>query len=90
MSQTWNPRYLAYCRAHGQSDPAKQLDMDAERWPGGVMCGFILWMMNRLSEFNALQGCRNSEICHLELGNRWDSLFDAMLDEKYPRQKGDL
>lgn len=38
----WNPRYVAYARAHGLS-PEGMKARDQIEWPGGVMCGFILW-----------------------------------------------
>lgn len=47
----WNPRYVAYCAAHGVDDPDVMRARDAERWPGGKMCGFILWMRERKAEF---------------------------------------
>jgi hypothetical protein len=45
-----NPRYLAYCRAHGR-DPKDMLAFDDQRFPGGSMCGFILWLSARWSEW---------------------------------------
>jgi hypothetical protein len=47
----WNPRYLAYCKAHGKT-PEQMLAHDEDAWPGGVMCGFILWMSQKLREFS--------------------------------------
>ena len=38
----WNPRYVAYCTAHGNA-PENQLAADVKEYPGGHMCGFILW-----------------------------------------------
>jgi hypothetical protein len=39
----WNPRYLQYCRATGGLSPDATLERDREQYPGGCMCGFILW-----------------------------------------------
>lgn len=38
-----NPYYLAYCTAQGRT-PDAQRAHDVTAWPGGRMCGFILWM----------------------------------------------
>jgi len=50
-----NPRYLAYCRAHGE-DPAAMLAKDDERFPGGVMAGFILWVGEQWRAWSAESG----------------------------------
>jgi hypothetical protein len=47
----WNPRYLAYCYSNGQTDPDEMLRIDQERWPGGIMGGFILWSNDQLFLF---------------------------------------
>lgn len=52
-----NPRYVAYARAHG-NDPEVQLIADRERWPGGVMCGFMLWISERWSAWHATRKLR--------------------------------
>ena len=39
-----NPRYAAYCAAHGASSPEEMQQRDRREWPGGHMTGFILWM----------------------------------------------
>jgi hypothetical protein len=44
-----NPRYLAYCRAHGRT-PEQQHAIDEVDWPGGVMAGFIIWSNKQLTE----------------------------------------
>ena len=38
-----NPNYRAYSRAHGMS-PDDMLAHDMQRWPGGCMAGFIVWI----------------------------------------------
>lgn len=50
---TWNPRYLAYARAEGEPDPDAMLARDRERYPGGSMCGFMLWIQARWREWAA-------------------------------------
>jgi hypothetical protein len=47
----WNPRYVIYAEAHGNS-PEKQSELDESEWPGGCMTGFILWMSPRIQDFN--------------------------------------
>ena len=39
----WNPYYVLYAK-HKGNEPAKQLKVDEVAYPGGVMCGFILWI----------------------------------------------
>jgi len=39
----WNPRYVAYAKAHGTT-PEAMIEEDRVNWPGGVMTGFILWI----------------------------------------------
>lgn len=45
----WNPRYLAYCRWHGKN-PEGMDAHDRAAWPGGNMCGFMLWTRERIQE----------------------------------------
>lgn len=42
-NQDYQPRYLAYCAAHDMA-PEQMLNHDKKRWPGGCMCGFIIWI----------------------------------------------
>lgn len=51
----WNPRYVAYARAHG-NDPEAQLAADRIAWPGGVMAGFTLWIGEQWAEWRANTG----------------------------------
>jgi hypothetical protein len=45
-----NPRYLAYAGEHGHT-VEQQLEHDRAAWPGGHMCGFILWSNERVAEY---------------------------------------
>jgi hypothetical protein len=49
--QAWNPRYVAYARAHGET-PVEMLARDGAAWPGGRMCGFTLWIRERWREWD--------------------------------------
>jgi hypothetical protein len=51
MSADWNPRYQAYAHAHGEADAEAMLAADRERYPGGCMTGFVLWLRERWDEF---------------------------------------
>lgn len=53
-----NPRYVEYCRAYGKT-PIAMLYWDTFRFPGGKMCGFILWNRTKVWEFaSQWKGCR--------------------------------
>jgi hypothetical protein len=68
-----NPRYLAYCHAHGL-EPAAMLAFDRERAPGGHMGPFLRWMSNRWAEWRRAYGRQASwPVCGTdhEDFNRW-------------------
>jgi hypothetical protein len=46
----WNPYYVAYASAHGES-PEKMLDADSIKYEGGCMTGFILWISEQCKKF---------------------------------------
>ena len=50
----WNPYFVAYAATHGRTCQA-QIEHDREAWPGGSMCGFILWMQDRWTEWRTLR-----------------------------------
>ena len=50
MSNWTNPRYVAYAQAHGHT-PDEQMTSDEKAWPGGVMCGFMIWMSQQKELF---------------------------------------
>lgn len=73
-----NPRYAAYSRAHNRT-PEDQLEHDRKAWPGGIMCGYVLWNREQLLAFGAERPdcfCFGSLIDH--------DAYDAWLLEKFP------
>lgn len=46
----WQPRYLAYAKAHGRT-PEAQREHDRREWPGAAACPIILWLRRREQEF---------------------------------------
>lgn len=56
----WNPRYVCYAKAHGKT-PDGMLAYDRERFPGGVMGAFIIWIDQRWAEWRALRGRRHDD-----------------------------
>lgn len=69
-----NPRWLNYARVHGRSSE-EQIAHDRKRWPGGVMCGFILWNRARIVEFGKLR-----PDCFVADGLIGHEEYDAWLD----------
>lgn len=56
----WNPRYAVYASAHGL-DPGAMLARDCLEYPGGKMCGFILWTGARWREWRKLRGMKERD-----------------------------
>lgn len=72
--QEYQPRYLAYCTSHGKT-PEAMLAHDYQAWPGGVMCGFILWISEKWQEFFKLHpACRRNFLSSADHDN-----FDSWL-----------
>lgn len=73
----WNPRYVAYARAHHVDVPAEMLRRDQVAWPGGCMTGFILWLNERWREWDKLVGIRDPYQRELELhdAHEWFDLW---------------
>lgn len=49
----WNPRYVHYARVHKRT-PEDMLTHDERRFPGGKMCGFILWIRKKWQQWDKL------------------------------------
>jgi hypothetical protein len=60
----WNSRYLEYCRVNEERDPEKMLARDREKYPGGVMVGFSLWIQQKWRQWYASLGpCDGRYVC---------------------------
>jgi hypothetical protein len=71
----WNPRYLEYCRVTGGLSPEATLARDRERWPGGAMTGFVVWMPAQWATWRRLNGYKADAI----LDDEAVAAFDAWL-----------
>ena len=60
MKKTYQPRYAQYCRSQGRP-PEAQLAHDREAWPGGRMCGYILWVNEHWTEWSNIVGWNRAE-----------------------------
>ena len=70
---SWNPRYLTYCRSQGFDDPDAMLAHDRERYSGGCMYGFILWIAKHKRAFEEIHGPQTT--CYpggTPEADRWD------------------
>lgn len=70
-----NPRYVRYAEAHGRT-PDEMLKADVIEWPGGSMCGFMLWMNEQWRKFCMLHHVSNTRELRLKIDDA-DAKFDA-------------
>ena len=75
-----NPRFWAYARVHGRT-PDAMLEHDEERWPGGKMAGFTLWIGERWQEWAVLASHPRANDSYAILGEADHVAFDAYLSE---------
>ena len=47
----WDSRYICYCAANGGLLPEETLKRDEEKYPGGCMCGFLLWSQGMIRKW---------------------------------------
>lgn len=50
--KTYQPRFFSYAKSQGLT-PDQTLERDQRLYPGGVMCGFILWMNENIHKYLA-------------------------------------
>jgi len=50
MKKKINPRYAAYARAHGMTRD-DMMAHDRQKYPGGCMCGFVVWISEQRQAF---------------------------------------
>jgi len=72
----WNPRYLAYTRAHGEAEPVAMLRRDEATYPGGRMVGFMAWVN---AQWRTWRRENPPAPCHEDE----DTAFDAWLVAHY-------
>lgn len=75
-----NPRYIAYAAAHNRTH-SEMLAYDSQRYPGGKMAGFIIWMSQRWSEWDKSKG--HDPYWHARTELEQDE-FTAWLASQYP------
>ncbi len=56
-----NPYYLSYCEAHGRT-PEEMKAHDRKLYPGGRMCGYMIWNQNKWGEFAKAHGMSRLEL----------------------------
>lgn len=74
----YQSRYAAYARAHHRTSE-QMFAHDVLDWPGGRMCGFILWIGQQWRAWRADRNYRAEFI-----GPDQHADFDAWLNERYP------
>jgi hypothetical protein len=91
--RAWNPRFVVYAISQGRM-PEQQLEHDTKEFPGGKMCGFILWMNSQWRAYFELRGWKRtgadehilSQEDHAEF-DKWLSLrvrYRAVMTDTYP------
>lgn len=79
----YNPRYIEYCKRNNRS-PDRMLEYDKIRFPGGCMCGFILWISEKWSQFDKRHPEFNPHMRTKEEQNLFDQELKQKSDLKCP------
>jgi len=77
MITSWNIRYSLYCLSNGHSEE-EQLEIDRGEWPGGCMCGYIIWINGKWSEFRKNKGYKVDRF----MSGSDHKEFDSWLEDK--------
>lgn len=89
LGPEWTPRFLAYAEHLGMS-PEGAIIRDRDRYPGGSMTGFVLWLQGRWRAWHKARGIpdRPSDYAAVR-GSRWaQDDFDRFLGAPAPVDPG--
>ena len=50
----YQSRYVAYCKIHAAATPDAMLARDEDKYPGGCMTGYIVWINQKWHEWDEL------------------------------------
>ena len=70
-------RYLCYAAAHSRT-PEAMLEHDREAWPGGHMCGYLIWISREWQAWSREH--EKPRTCHTPVDH---ADFDARLRRMY-------
>jgi hypothetical protein len=74
----YQSRYIAYAKSNNNT-PEKQLEIDAHKYPGGKMSGFIVWISDIRSEWSM----KTNEIPKHGWSKEQHKKFDQWLNSKF-------
>jgi hypothetical protein len=73
------PRYVAYCVAHGATTPADMMARDRKRHPSAPLAGFLAWNAHTLRDWCIERGYRQGW-----LGWKEHQEYNEWLARRYP------
>jgi hypothetical protein len=75
----WNPRYVLWAKKHGLT-PEAMIEKDKQDWPGGCMCGFSLWIGERMRALCTFHGVRDTRELPSLLKQDYHKILDNWLE----------
>ena len=81
-TKEWNPYYICYAKTHGKT-PEDMLLQDDVTFPGGVMCGYILWIREQWRQWKLENGISPNDPMSGEMRTK----FGLWLEEKEIRER---